>query len=192
MPKLGDIIQRNKCQNYNDYDDYSKLIWSACSICGKERWVKLCNGKPRYNRCNSCAKSGKNNPRWKDGKSSKRRGIRIWQPEKKFFIFEHRLIMEKHLGRKLNIDEVVHHINGNKLDNRIENLMLFKNDSEHRAYHHKIGTYIGVYEGTHRRKIKIPNKKKYQAQYYKNNLERLKKYKKLQYKTKKMKIFDIV
>ena len=46
--------------------------------------------------------------------------------------FSHRIVMEEHLGRKLNGSEVVHHINGNKLDNRIENLELFKNKSAHR------------------------------------------------------------
>jgi len=37
-------------------------------------------------------------------------------------IKEHRYIMEQYLGRKLKKEEVVHHINGDSLDNRIENL----------------------------------------------------------------------
>jgi len=40
------------------------------------------------------------------------------------YIYEHRYIMEQKLGRLLRRDEVVHHINGDKLDNRVENLEL--------------------------------------------------------------------
>lgn len=51
------------------------------------------------------------------------------------YVYQHRLIMEAFLNRYLAKEEVVHHINGIITDNRIENLMLFKNKKEHNDYH---------------------------------------------------------
>jgi IS30 family transposase len=47
-----------------------------------------------------------------------------------------RVLMEKKLGRPLTRTEVVHHINGIKNDDRIENLTLFGNNAEHMKWHH--------------------------------------------------------
>lgn len=46
-------------------------------------------------------------------------------------IFHHRYVMEQHLGRKLLKGERIHHVNGIKTDNRIENLKLFNGQSNH-------------------------------------------------------------
>ena len=50
-------------------------------------------------------------------------------------IYVHRWVMEKHLKRKLTNEEVVHHKDGNKLNNNIENLILFPNQKIHHLYH---------------------------------------------------------
>lgn len=51
---------------------------------------------------------------------------------------EHRLLMEIYLGRTLLPTEILHHINENKLDNRIENLEI-TNASDHKKHHPEIG-----------------------------------------------------
>lgn len=96
----------------------------------------------------SLAKRGKNNPmygrrsfNWKGGRKIKEGYALLWKPDypttqRNGYVFEHRWAMSKYLGRLLNKNEIVHHINGNKLDNRIENLELFKR-GEHSRYHIK-------------------------------------------------------
>ena len=51
------------------------------------------------------------------------------------YIGEHILIIEKKMGRYLEKGEIVHHKNRNRSDNRIKNLSLFKNQSEHIRHH---------------------------------------------------------
>ena len=78
---------------------------------------------------------------WKGGKYKTSTGyFMIYSPTHPFkncdgYVREHRLVMEKHLGRYLRTSERVHHINGNTLDNKLINLKLFPNHSKHLKYH---------------------------------------------------------
>ncbi len=56
------------------------------------------------------------------------------QADKDGFILEHRLVMSRYLGRAIEGSEIIHHRNGNRLDNRIENLEIM-NRSTHRTLH---------------------------------------------------------
>lgn len=55
--------------------------------------------------------------------------------DKQGYVREHRLVMEKKLGRYLTKEETIHHRNEIKHDNKIENLFLFPNDKFHFTYH---------------------------------------------------------
>lgn len=59
---------------------------------------------------------------WRGGRSVTAQGyIRVYTGNNKYQL-EHRLVMERHIGRKLDRTEQVHHKNHNKTDNRIDNL----------------------------------------------------------------------
>jgi len=119
----------------------SAFIWHACIKCGKRRWVrlirrKISGGEPvnlQYRHCNA-GRPGQENGSWKGGRRILRNGYVLdWLPSDDFFrsmatkegyVREHRLVMAKHLNRCLLSWEVVHHRNGLKSDNRLENLEL--------------------------------------------------------------------
>lgn len=68
--------------------------------------------------------------------------VQIWNPShpnatKDGYVNEHRLVMESHLGHYLRKNEVVHHIDKNKENNKLENLILFESNAKHLAYDNK-------------------------------------------------------
>ena len=120
----------------------SKYIWQGCSGCGKQRWIKIVHGTPESLFCRACSQKGHLGANWKGGKGVKNGGgyIQIWLSQDDLLypmttkgsrILEHRLVMARYLGRCLESWEVVHHKNGIKDDNRIENLHLINGEEGH-------------------------------------------------------------
>ena len=88
----------------------------------------------------SLATKGPKNPYWKGGKYKSGGYILIWKPKHPFcnkqgYIIEHRLKAEQYLKRYLTREEIVHHINKIRDDNRIRNLIVFTHTVWHMLFH---------------------------------------------------------
>lgn len=130
---------KNAIARYYKLRSQSEAAKLAVSQGKKEKAIKLLiHSAKTTNRFNP-AKShfGEKNPRWLPFGSKriahKNDGtyIVIKVRDKGKWIYEHRYIISQQLGRKLKSSEIVHHINGNTLDNRLENLLL-TNKHQHR------------------------------------------------------------
>lgn len=78
--------------------------------------------------------------RWKDKNGYTRQAIQHHPKSRYGSVHEHILVMEKYLGRALPAGTVVHHRNRIRSDNRIENLLLLRDETEHKALHQAMKT----------------------------------------------------
>jgi hypothetical protein len=156
--KLGmkgrQYLQYLQCKNCNENrfvrPNYTENF--ICTTCVKKSTIKgknLNSFKHRDNcKCHKCRIGkgyfkGKNNPMWKGGVKILKTGyVYVYIEETSPFysmvakgvgpgyVAEHRLVMSKFIGRPLLKNETVHHKNGIKSDNRIENLELWSSNHQ--------------------------------------------------------------
>ena len=126
--------------------DWRSLHFSSdmiCAVCGKKYrvvrarvdagWGKFCSLK-----CHGESQEGSKHRFWNGGRKKSNGYIFLYRPDhpraSKNYVAEHVLVAEKVLGHYLPDAAVVHHVNGNKADNRSCNLVICQDN----AYHHFI------------------------------------------------------
>lgn len=128
----------------------------------------FCSRKCRYKF--QVGRNGKDAPGWKGGRYQDATGY-IFVLIHGTYKREHILVMEKFMGRSLLDNEIIHHINGIKSDNRIENLLLLNSHSEHAQTHYKNKIkLLGYNPSTHKFCNKCQSIKTL-AEFYKKSLK---------------------
>jgi hypothetical protein len=129
-PALDETKQITCTQCKNPFTASSRH--RLCPSCRGIRQMKKCpdcgslmrKDSKRCRSCDSAFRVGENNSSWKGGRIVKKGYIMLRIPNRGY-VFEHVLVMEEKLGRRLEEDENVHHKNGVRDDNRLRNLELW-------------------------------------------------------------------
>lgn len=147
----------------------------TCCNCGEEFVCRPCGNDPKLHCLRACylvcKKAGRHpapvdaypgkaekSTRWTGGYINRRGYMLVYAPDhhsivgretQRNYVLEHRMIMERVLGRNLSAKETVHHINGIKDDNRPENLQL-------RSGNHGQGVVLACADCGSRDVVKVP------------------------------------
>lgn len=123
----------------------------VCPFCDQGRWVRVdaFRNESFTGMCQQChnkiiTERRENHGRWKGGKTKSAHGyicVRVENDDPMIsmvkkgsnYVYLHRLTMAKRIGRPLYAWEVVHHKDGNKQNNEIENLVLLEDKADHQT-----------------------------------------------------------
>ncbi|MBA3843434.1 MAG: HNH endonuclease [Actinobacteria bacterium] len=89
----------------------------------------------------TCYRAAVPRPAWRGGRVVGADGyVSVWDPDSPMarrdgYLYEHRAVVAREIGRLLVPGEVVHHVNGDRADNRPENLVLFASQGDHMRHH---------------------------------------------------------
>jgi len=146
MPEIGEIKSGRKIDKANTT---SRYVWAACVDCGKERWVREKEGKPRSTLCRHCSPSlfsrqGENSPHWKGGRVKTGHGYIACKvtthprADQRGYVSEHILVWERIHNKSLPENWVIHHLNGIKDDNRPHNLLAMPRGKHSQSFHMEV------------------------------------------------------
>jgi hypothetical protein len=119
----------------------NKICHCGASFKTTHSEIRKGGGKFCSKKCYHKSREGKRSTNWKGGRKKIRGYVELYKPEyprsdAQGYIKEHRFIMEGYLGRALDKNEIVHHKNGIRDDNRVENLEVMTR-RKHQSLHTK-------------------------------------------------------
>lgn len=140
----GKTFGRLRVKSIAGKDSRGEILWSCECECGGTKIVRsssLRKGLTRSCGCIVREKTGELHPSWKGGKTIHTNGyVLISRPghhraNSKGYVYEHILVLEEKLQRRLLPGESCHHIDSNKVNNHPDNLAVITRE-EHGSLHH--------------------------------------------------------